>query len=70
MNVQLVASDGLSKVTRKVILDFNFLTDTEFFNKYSGTKKKYLNRFIKYGDPYMNSPLAKLGKRLQTFKKK
>ena len=62
VNVKIVGSEYLSKVTMRVINDFNLLTDKEFFKKYSVSKKRYLKRFIKYGDPYMNAPLAKFGK--------
>ena len=62
VDVKIVGSEYLSKVTMRVINDFNLLTDKEFFKKYSVSKKRYLKRFIKYGDPYMNAPLAKFGK--------
>ena len=62
VNVKIVGSEYLSKVTMRLINDFNLLTDKEFFKKYSVSKKRYLKRFIKYGDPYMNAPLAKFGK--------
>lgn len=53
-----------SQITKKVKQDYNTLNDIEFFNKYSGTKKAYRKRVEKYGDPYMNAPLAKIGKLL------
>ena len=65
MNIKLIATDNLSKVNKKVIDDFNTLTDSEFLKKYSGSKEMYLKRFIKYGDPYMNAPLARIGKFLK-----
>lgn len=55
---------GDSKITRTVKRDYNRLSDDEFKRKYAANKKTYLKRVRKYGDPYMNSPLAKLGKRL------
>lgn len=56
---------GLSDVTKKVIKDLGKLTDQQFMNRYSVTKFRYKKRLIKYGDPYMKSPLAKLGKFLK-----
>lgn len=56
---------GLSSITRKVIKDLANLTDQQFMNKYSISKSRYRKRLIKYGDPYMKSPLAKLGKFLK-----
>ena len=70
VDVQIVGSEYLSKVTMRVINDFNLLTDKEFFKKYSVSKKRYLKRFIKYGDPYMNAPLAKFGKFLNRLTSK
>lgn len=51
-----------STVTQKVIDDFNTMTESEFMNKYSCSKKTYQKRINRYGDPYMNAPLAKVGK--------
>ena len=56
---------GLSEVTKKAIKDLSKLTDQQFMNRYSITKSRYTKRLIKYGDPYMKSPLAKLGKFLK-----
>ena len=53
-----------SKVTKKVKSDWNNMSDQEFMNKYSGSKAAYAKRVAKYGDPYMNSPWAKLGKKI------
>ena len=53
---------SLSEVTKKVMSDFNKLSDKEFLWKYACTKAKYQKRVAKYGDPYMNAPLAKFGK--------
>ena len=58
------ALDSDSNVTKRVKNDYNNLSDAEFFKKYSVTKERYAKRVKKYGDPYMNSPLAKLGKKL------
>lgn len=54
-----------SAVTKKVKSDFNVLSDEKFKSKYGVSKKTYKDRVMKYGDPYMNSPLAKAGKKLQ-----
>lgn len=67
---KMTASDSDSKVTKRVKNDYNNLSDAEFFKKYSVTKERYAKRVKKYGDPYMNSPLAKLGKRLAEKNKK
>lgn len=53
---------NLSNVTKKVIADFNAMSDLEFRAKYQVSKRRYLKRVLKYGDPYMNAPLAKIGK--------
>ena len=57
-----------SAVTKRVKNDYNTLSDQEFMNKYKTSKQVYAKRVEKYGDPYMNSPLAKLGKRLHEKK--
>ena len=62
MNIFLKTSDSLHPVTKKVFRDFNRLSEQGFMNKYCCSKAKYLKRVIKYGDPYMNAPLAKIGK--------
>ena len=51
-----------SSVTKKVKKDWNELSDDEFKSKYSASKETYAKRVEKYGDPYMNAPLAKIGK--------
>ena len=58
-----------SSVTRKVKKDYNNLSDEEFRSKYQVSKDIYRKRVNKYGDPYMNSPLAKAGKRLEEINK-
>lgn len=57
--------DTDSKITRKVKLDYNTMTDAIFMAKYQCHKLTYAKRVIKYGDPYMNAPLAKIGKILE-----
>ena len=58
-----------SATTRRVIDDYNSMSDQEFKNKYSGSKKTYAKRIARYGDPYMNAPLAKMGKKLEAKQK-
>lgn len=53
---------GICEITRKAIDAYNTLTDQEFVNLYSCHKNVYAKRVARYGDPYMKSPLAKLGK--------
>lgn len=53
-----------SEVTRKVKRNYNKMTDKEFMSHYQVSKKTYMKRVNKYGDPYKNSPLAKTGKKL------
>lgn len=62
--MKLGIEKGMSEVTKKVIQDFNTLSDQDFMNKYTVDKIKYAKRVLKYGDPYMNAPLAKFGKLL------
>lgn len=63
--LHLEKSDLMSKVTKKVIDDFNRMTNQQFMNKYCCTKARYYKRVMKYGDPYMKSPLARIGKFLK-----
>lgn len=53
-----------SATTRRVKKDYNSMTDLEFRSKYQTSKETYRKRVNRYGDPYMNSPLTKLGKSL------
>lgn len=53
-----------SSVTKRVKDDWNNLSDKDFKAKYGASKDKYAKRVAKYRDPYMNAPLAKLGKSL------
>lgn len=61
---KMQAKDSDSAVTKRVKNDYNNLTDQQFMNKYGASKSTYMKRVNKYGDPYMNSPLAKMGKAL------
>ena len=67
MNVKLVITKELSKVTKKVFKNFNRMSDQEFMNLYKISKAVYLKRVLKYGDPFKNAPLAKIGKFLGRF---
>lgn len=58
-----------SSTTRKVKRDYNELSDKEFSARYHVGKNTYRKRVNKYGDPYMNSPLAKAGKKLAANKR-
>ena len=60
--MKLRKTKTLSATTKRVINDLKTLTDQAFFNKYSCKKSTYRKRLKKYGDPFMNAPLAKLGK--------
>ena len=62
MPIELIADITDSAVTKRVKLDFNKLTNQEFLRKYAVSKAVYLKRVLKYGDPYMKAPLARLGK--------
>ena len=53
-----------SAVTRRVMNDWHELDEQQFRGKYHGSKELYAKRVARYGDPYMNAPLAKLGKKL------
>ena len=57
-----------SKTTRRVKSDYNTMSDIEFRRKYQTSKETYRKRVNRYGDPYMNSPLAKAGKKLSKSK--
>lgn len=65
---KLVIGENDSWVTKRVKEDFNVLSNDEFVKKYSTTKETYYKRVQKYGDPYMNAPLAKLGKGIRKVK--
>ena len=60
----LTVGDDVSLVTQLAVNDWNRMTNTIFFNTYGCTKYTYKRRVEEYGDPYMNSPLAILGKQL------
>ena len=66
----LSPSGKVSSTTKKVMSDYNKMSDKEFKGKYQTSKKTYAKRVDKYGDPYMNSPLAKRGKQLEAIRNK
>lgn len=51
----LKISEGDSLTTKKVKNDYNKMTDQEFMNKYSTSKKTYAKRVEKHGDPYTHA---------------
>lgn len=51
-----------SAITKRVKNDYNNMDDKQFKSKYHTSKKTYAKRVNKYGDPYKNSPMAKIGK--------
>lgn len=53
---------GICAITRKVIDNYNTLSDREFMNLYQCSKHVYAKRVARYGDPYMKAPLARMGK--------
>ena len=64
------AKDSDSSVTKKVKADLSKMTGEEFRKKYQVSNTRYMKRVDKYIDPYMNSPLAKLGKKIDAEAKK
>jgi len=70
-NAKLTIPSNVSATTKRVMQNYNNMTDEEF-RRYSGgvSKSLYAHRVEKYGDPYMNAPLAKIGKKLSKKKKK
>lgn len=60
--MKLEKTNAMCALTKRVIDDFNSISEQAFMNKYKASKMTYCKRVIRYGDPYMNAPLAKLGK--------
>lgn len=60
--MKLEKTKAMCAITKMVIDDFNNLTERAFLSKYYCKKSTYLKRVIKYGDPYVNAPLVKIGK--------
>lgn len=59
------ANESDSSVTKKVKKDLASLSGSEFRKKYGTSTTTYMKRVDRYGDPYMNAPLAKIGKFLE-----
>lgn len=53
-----------SSITKKLKRDLADLTEDQWRAKYHNRKKDYMKAVDKYGDPYMNSTAAKIGKKL------
>lgn len=62
---KLVFDASDSKVTKNVKYLYNILTEQEFINMFSCTKRTYAKRVAKYNDPYTKAPLAKISKLLK-----
>ena len=62
--MKIKITDAMCAITKKVVNDFNSMSNTEFFRKYYCTKDRYCMRVKLFKDPYMNAPLAKIGKLL------
>lgn len=60
--MKLEILDSMCAITKKVVRDFNSLSDDEFLRKYACRKITYYKRIKRYGDPYMKAPLARIGK--------
>lgn len=52
-----------SSVTKRVKNDWHNLSNEQFRRKYQVSKDEYSRRVKKYGDPYMNSPMAQYAKK-------
>lgn len=69
MYKKLEILDSMCAITKRVVRDFNSMSNIEFMRKYQCTKATYYRRVTLYGDPYMNAPLARLGKFLLKIQK-
>lgn len=67
VKLDILSTDSI--ITKIVKHDYNTLTDVLFLRKYKCHKSTYAKRVLKYGDPYMNAPLAKIGKWLSNHTK-
>lgn len=56
--------DSDSDVTRRTKQDWNDLSEDEFRGKHAISKKEYLNRVNKYGDPYAKSAGRKMHRKV------
>ncbi len=59
---KLEIKETMCAITKKVIQDYNSMSNIEFFRKYQCSKLKYYKRVKLWSDPYMNAPLAIIGK--------
>lgn len=62
------AQSSDSAITKRAKNDLITMDDRSFRRKYSVTRSEYMKRIDKWGDPYMNSPYAKAGKKLAAKK--
>lgn len=69
MSLHLEILPSMSKVTKTVIACYNTMSEQEFMRAFSCSKARYYARVMKYRDPYMNAPLAKIGKWLLRLNK-
>lgn len=63
---QLGYNKSDSSVTKRVKRDYNEMSNEQFAAKYKVSKSKYAKRVEKYGDPYMNAPMARIAKKLKS----
>lgn len=63
--MKLQKTSTMCALTKRVVDDFNSMSGQAFMNKYKASKTTYYRRVMRYGDPYMNAPLAKFGKWLR-----
>ena len=64
------ATSSDSNTTKRVKKDLANLSGEEFRKKYNVSKSRYMKRVDRYGDPYKNAPLAKIGKAINKEAKK
>ena len=62
-NAKITIPSNVSATTKKVMNNFNNMTDKEFKDKYHVSKSKYMYDVEKYGDP-SKSPIANAGRKL------
>lgn len=70
MKIDLEKIGPVCNITKKVIQNFNLMDENQFMRSYQCSKLRYYKRVMKYGDPYMNAPLAKLAKFFSKNKRK
>lgn len=62
----LTTASNVSRQTKKAVADYNRMGDRQFKKTYRVSKTRYAKRVQKYVDPYMNSPLAKVGRFIES----